>query len=74
MSTVTQSGAESGLVVTPFPSYRRYCLNSDALLEALGARVSTWMGPDDVPELPEPIFFLRPTASSGRPPGRHQPT
>ncbi|CAB3795477.1 hypothetical protein LMG28614_04183 [Paraburkholderia ultramafica] len=43
-------GSETRLVVTPFLSYRRYCLNTDALLEALASCVARWMSPDDFPE------------------------
>jgi len=68
------NGAESRLVVTPFPSYRRYCLNSDALLEALGARVSTWMGPDDFPDLPGPVFLSARDSVARATSGRHQLT
>jgi len=44
-------GLETRLVVTPFLSYRRYCLNTDELLEALASCVARWMSPDDFPEL-----------------------
>ncbi|WP_152530766.1 hypothetical protein [Paraburkholderia dilworthii] len=44
-------GSQTRLVVTPFFSYRRNCLNTDELLEALASCVARWMSPDDFPEL-----------------------
>lgn len=45
--------SEARLVVTPFVSYRKYCLNSDSLLEELAGRAATWMTFDDFPALPK---------------------